>query len=222
MLILGTSKDYYDYVVKNRGVDSYVVFNRGKTLDFPHFHEWVIEEAGLYESKQSWLLLVGLKAYVFQYDILLRTNSLHCVYDVPDRSIIKTYNNVKIDKPVYANFCRINHVKVGRKYKYSVTGIFSNDIYCVSFNNRRSKWEKPKKHPPYLENPNLKLLRIPALIPAEEIWDNIYNYLLRQKEPPDPLPVPDELKLHSHGFDNASFKGKLTGRKARKNKKEIL
>ncbi|MDR2583578.1 MAG: hypothetical protein LBC75_08880 [Fibromonadaceae bacterium] len=217
MLILGTSKDYYDYVVKDRGLDSYVVFNRGKTLEFSDFHEWIIENSlgNANKTFACWLLLVGFKAYVFKYNIPLRKNTFHYAYDIPDRKIIKRWKDrkidVEIDKPIYVVTCYVCGTKSGRKYIDSATGIFSNDIYSVDFHNRA--WRKDKKYPFYLENPNLKLLGIPALISAEEIWDNIYNYLLLKKEPPEPEPVPDEIKLHSHGFDNASFKGKLRRKK---------
>jgi len=200
MLILGKSKDYYDYVVKDRGVDSYVVFNRGKTMKLS-IHEWMVERYQKYERKCDWLLIAGLKAYIFEYDMSSRTNVFIRAYDIPDRKSIPFLDDIKT--PVYAAHYTQNRVlelskKRHRSYARANTGIFSKDI-C------RVEWTR--------ENPNLKSLGIPAFIPAEEIWDSIYNYLLHQKEPPEPKPVPDEIKLRSHGFDNNSFKGKIQRKK---------
>jgi len=51
------------------------------------------------------------------------------------------------------------------------------------------------------------------LVPAQTIVQNIEEYLFSANPQPEPLPISDELKAKSHGFDDNSFRGKFTGRK---------
>jgi hypothetical protein len=53
----------------------------------------------------------------------------------------------------------------------------------------------------YIVNPILKDTFISSIIPAEEIWDSLSEYIGLQKEV-TPRPLTDKQKIEQHGFDN--------------------
>ena len=56
----------------------------------------------------------------------------------------------------------------------------------------------------HVDNPILKDLPITGLIPAEEIWQAIYDYLLKQKEPKIVDNRTDKEHIESAGFDTVT------------------
>lgn len=68
-----------------------------------------------------------------------------------------------------------------------------------------------------IKNPILSGLPIVSYIPAEEIWQAIYDYLIKLKEPEIIDTRTDEEKAESHGFDRkTSFRKDKENDKRRK------
>jgi len=250
MLILGKSKDYYDYVVKERGVDTYVVFNRQKTFEFRGaddarsttscvvigrtrfefkeasqmkcFHDWICLERNLdrerclhrgkywmrwYNSDELYyfMLYIGYNAYLFVYNEREKQiNLLNKYYD--NQRLGAKYT--KIERRRRNTEHLISDAVFIRKCEPRLSKLRGDLINDVRFASWCHSGDKKDCDNTVILNPNLKALNIgiPGFIPAADVWDGIYDYILHNKIPPDPKPVSDKIKLTSHGFDNNSFK----------------
>lgn len=143
-----------------------------------------------YNVTSNWFgLVIGFVAYVFLVYRVLQNETDKEVNIVPklmrkftfDRSRIKSKAPILIGELTYNIPWRISCKKDDEFY----------DEVTIELDNNGN----------YKENPILDETWIPSLIPAEEVWNNITDYLLSIKEPPIIDNRTDIQHLESHGFD---------------------
>ena len=155
-------------------------YQPSKTNEFPD----------AYNVSSNWFgLVIGFVAYVFLVYRVLQNETDKEVNIVPklmrkftfDRSRIKSKAPILIGELTYNIPWRIPCKKDDEFY----------DEVTIELDNNGN----------YKENPILDGTWIPSLIPAEEVWNNITDYLLSIKEPPIIDNRTDIQHLESHGFD---------------------
>lgn len=155
-------------------------YQSSKTNEFPD----------AYNVSSNWFgLVIGFVAYVFLVYRVLQNETDKEVNIVPklmrkftfDRSRIKSKAPILIGELTYNIPWRIPCKKDDEFY----------DEVTIELDNNGN----------YKENPILDGTWIPSLIPAEEVWNNITDYLLSIKEPPIIDNRTDIQHLESHGFD---------------------
>lgn len=143
-----------------------------------------------YNVSSNWFdLVIGSVAYVFLVYRVLQNETDKEVNIVPklmrkftfDRSRTKSKAPILIGELTYNIPWRIPCKKDDKSY----------DEVTVEFDNNGN----------YKENPIMEGTWIPSFIPAEEVWNNITDYLLSIKEPPIIDNRTDIQHLESHGFD---------------------
>ena len=152
-----------------------------------------------YNVSSNWFgLVIGSVAYVFLVYRVLQNETDKEVNIVPklmrkftfDRSRTKSKAPILIGELKYNIPWRIPCKKDDKSYDEVQKEI----IGFVEFNNNGN----------YKENPILEGTWIPSFIPAEEVWNNITDYLLSIKEPEIIDNRTDVQHLESHGFDKKS------------------
>ena len=146
----------------------------------------------------SWFgLVIGSVAYVFiVYRVLQNENDTE-VKIVPelmrkftfDRSKTKSKAPILIGELTYDRF----DIPWNLRFKQG------SDEYYEAI--AKVGYVSPDRNGDYDENPIMEGTWIPSLIPAEEVWNNISDYLLSIKEPVIIDNRTDVQHLESHGFD---------------------
>jgi hypothetical protein len=150
-------------------------------------------------------ILIGFRLYIVEVARLLKNETdsmvklipnLVCVKDW-DRREKKGYEDIK--SPIV-----IGEIAYERYYSWQLTQRDrqnANEKYrdvkfasSWSYSNRRDT-------PDVLENPIMAGTWIPSVIPAEEVWNNVTDYLLATKERPIADKRTDIEHLESAGFD---------------------
>lgn len=214
MIILGKHKDYYDYIVGIYGRDEDIVFDRkdvvvlNSSQDY-HNPLWCKEELkGLPDIKKSakklfkWSVKnpyidltkphgrieyvgveIGYKVYIFLVERYL------------DES-----NEVQIEPRL------IQVSDVIKKASESPINIipYIDRLYGV-FDFKLS----PSPRGVIIENPILSNTWIPKFIPAEDVYSNVYNYLISVKDKKIVDTRTEEQKAQSHGFNKESFRNPI-------------
>ena len=152
-------------------------------------------------------ILIGFKLYVVEVKRLLKDASdtivkleaeLLCVKDYDRR---EKHGGIKdIIDPIV-----IGEVSYSGWYpwKYSLKDRDNNEdkFRNVGFTSSSYDRYKNKDVPDVLVNPIMAGTWIPSVIPAEEVWNNVTDYLLAIKEKPIVDNRTDEEHAESHGFD---------------------
>ena len=208
MVIIDKVKDYYDYVVGICGRDEDIIFaRRGSTV-------LATEVLNVYFNKQKsyndrpkrlekrgyhlnsmidyskpigrifyMLLEIGFMHYIFKLERYLDdTDSNKVCIDV---ELLETK---RVDK-------KLGNVAIGywdMYYRYDNTLQVSN----------------PNKQPD--SNIIMRDTWIPSFISPEEVWNNIYDYLLSCKDKEITDSRTDVQKAESHGFNKESFRNPIT------------
>ena len=208
MKILDRNKDYYDYLQGVYGIDNQIIFDRQNSilLDIDCWNKLFFDRK--YEQPykfRGWIQndnheLVILECGFVQYLILLEINeknqwSSSIVRVFQDNMHYKTqamtiYSATTQPYYRFENIDKIHFDKLN----------YANDIH------ERCGYIKREYRKLYadIELPILQKTEIPSLIPAEEIWNNLYNYLLHQKDPQIIDNRTNKQKLESRGFDNVT------------------
>ena len=152
-----------------------------------------------YNVSSNWFgLVIGSVAYVFLVYRVLQNETDKEVNIVPklmrkftfDRPRTKSKAPILIGELTYNIPWRISCKKDDEFYDEVQKKI----IGFVEFDNNGN----------YKENPILEGTWIPSFIPAEDVWNNITDYLLSIKEPEIIDNRTDVQHLESHGFDKKS------------------
>lgn len=200
MKIIDNKKDYYDFLISINGIDEGVVFDRrgSKVVEtdfrgnsyFAKVAKYNDSERQLkrvydYEIHKANKMLVGLVLYfaievgtthyIFQIERYLENGEL--VLNTIFKE--KLTNCKKIGENAVINFIPINY-----------------DYGCYKYTNKIRYNTRE-----IIENPILRDTQIPAFISAEEIYDEIYNYIISTKEKEIIDTRNDVQKLESRGFD---------------------
>ena len=228
MRIIDNKKDYYDYLSGVYGIDELIVFDRrgSKLLNAPGilqsgleecFSTTILPDDKPMEAKQIWklksvrnrsevekakktfyhktrlegrvfhyVLEVGWNRYCFEVERWIDTkNDSLCM----DNRLIRTEHEVKdriSDSPIAVAPCSLYF------------GICTGEV----------EWDRRKVDvAKQVVNPILCETYIPKVIPPDEMWKTIYEFLSSQKEKPIIDSRSDIQKLESAGFDkNTSFR----------------
>lgn len=209
MKIIDNKKDFYDYLAGINGIDEYVTYDRRnsvvarKSLDgylkpFNSLHNepsrdyYVYLQAGE-DYKKRFLLRRevtkdNIKFIVEEYDIDEKMR----------RQTKKSWMPWWVSDPYYGVDKDLVSPQAPLILAYRETG------------SRWNSWD-------YVKNPILVGLPLVGFLSAQEIWDGIYNYLLKMKEPEIIDSRTDEEKAESHGFDRkTSFRKDKEDDKRRK------
>lgn len=173
MKIISKVKDYYDYLVGIRGIDEDVVYDRRKCT--------------IFNECQSEFLKGGKMKYSFLpiCYYVLEVGYTHHLF-----SLVPTDDAVDVK--------RIKKFKVDKKKSNSPISFIS-----VRYNvyRKSTEIEYAKRLDLIWENPILKNTWIPTFISAEEIYDDLYDYLISIREPQITDNRTDVEKLEAKGFD---------------------
>ena len=230
-IINGGKKDYYDYLVGIYGIDNDIVYDRrefhvlnqvkystpigirfffdntifsdhngfgGSMADSPRVPHGYLKT--IYGRKHSFVLEIGFYQYLFEVERYISDDGKLII----EPKLVEKFDNRKHfgntpitlflykDEPLYT------------------TGIFIDS----SWDSIRKKLESKKRKIEYYENPILSDTWITGFIPAEEVYNNIYNYLIANREPDIQDNRTDIQKLESHGFDKKiSFRNPINKRR---------
>ena len=213
MKTIDRNKDYYDYLSGIYGIDNQIIFDRRNSvvLDkycwskmFPNHKYELPTYFRKYGIRNFNRELVVLECGFVQYLILLEIDEKNQW----SSSIVRVFQDDMHYKP---QAMTIYSVTTANHYLLFVENIetihfdkliYANDL-CEKYGYIKAKRGRVygKLHAD-IELPILQNTEIPSLIPANEIWCNIYNYLLFQKEPKIIDSRTDKQKLESRGFDN--------------------
>lgn len=231
MLILNKGKkDYYDYLAGVYGIDQDIVYDRREfhvlnqatystSIDIRFFFDNTIfgihngfcgnaadsprvrhgYSKTIYGRKHSFVLEIGFYQYLFEVERYISDNG---------RLIIEPKLVEKFDNRIHFGTTPIT------LFLYKDEPLCSTGILIDSWDSIRRKLEYKKRKSEYYENPILSDTWITGFIPAEEIYNSIYNYLIACREPVIEDKRNDIQKLESKGFDKkTSFRNPINKRR---------
>jgi len=218
MKIIDNKKDYYDYVSGIYGIDPYVVYDRRGSVPSSEimsawgeiFNKNVIESDSKPYARYG-RHMVGGPFIEKSYDIIIEAGEKH--FYINCKRLRKTETSpIKL---TYEFYDPVEMLK--NQYRLDLYGksSFMYDRYnreVERYSKKRSDaplamfitdwqhyWDKDSRGE--IKNPILKDLPITGLIPAEEIWQGIYDYLLKKKEPVVIDSRTNDEHIESAGFD---------------------
>lgn len=150
-----------------------------------------------YNVSTYWFsIVIGSVAYMFIVYRVLQNETDKEVKLIPKlmRKFIFDRSKTKSKAPILIGELTYNHLDIPWKYSWKKDDTFYEMISKVGY-------IKPDRNGNYDENPIMEGTWIPSLIPAEEVWNNITDFLLSIKEPPVIDTRTDVQHLESHGFD---------------------
>ena len=162
-------------------------YQPSKTNEFPD----------AYNVSSNWFgLVIGSVEYVFLVYRVLQNETDTEVKIVPKlmRKFTFDRSRTQTKVPILIGELTYNRMDIPWKISCKRDDEFYEAVAKVGY-------IKPDKDGNYKENPILDGTWIPSLIPAEEVWNNITDYLLSIKEPPIIDNRTDIQHLESHGFD---------------------
>ena len=210
MKIIDNIKDYYDYIAGVKGIDNYVVFDRRKSIPIGNHYSY----RDYFDSTPNYDENFRIKNYnkeklpYLYLSVVLEVGYIHYFFSIKR-------NGVDFEVKLERKFEENKHFRktpltlfytTDWRYRFNRGNILDNienisisEILYNSIHNNR-----------YEDLPILRDTWIPKFIPADEIFDNIYNFILREKEPKIIDNRSDKLKLESAGFDNkTSFRNPI-------------
>lgn len=204
MKIISKFKDYYDYIVYQYGVDNNIGLDR-RNYNYIDIFEDGLFRRYTYDWYNYFIVEVGFTQYLFKqnYD-----------FERSDKNRFSFVKKIESGVNIFSVQCeRWCKEKMHRIYKEN--GInsdkFSNaeatNFYVVPNSNIRDikNFEKASfddfVNYSRLWKAGIYLAGMAAFIPAQEAYDNIYNYLISLKEPKIEDKRSDIDKLISKGFD---------------------
>ena len=150
-----------------------------------------------YNVSSNWFgLVIGSVAYVFLVYRVLQNETDKEVNIVPKLMRKFTFDRArtKSKAPILIGELTYNNRDIPWNISYKKDDEYYNAIARVGY-------IAPDKNGNYNENPIMDGTWIPSLIPAEEVWNNITDYLLSIKEPEIVDNRNDVQHIESHGFD---------------------
>lgn len=141
-------------------------------------------------------LVIGSVAYAFLVYRVLQNVTDKEVKIVPKlmRKFVFDRSKTKSKAPILIGELTYNHLDIPWRIACKRDDEFYDAVAKVGYIS-------PDKNGDYKENPIMDGTWIPSLIPAEEVWNNITDYLLSIKEPEIIDNRTDVQHLESHGFD---------------------
>jgi hypothetical protein len=206
MYIIDRNTDYYDYLSYVYGVDKKIIYNRRdseRITDQTIIDQISFGKHSIRPDKEYFIILeVGFVQY------LLRLTHIELEPTVFAETKLKSYeleifyvykdHNHYFDCPLSIREVRVNHRGYWIEYgSYVTSGNFEVDI--------------TKIHEREINNPILAETKITSLIPPDDIWKEIQNYISSLDNDKDvDLKMTDVEKAEIHGFDKkTSFRNPI-------------
>ena len=184
MKIIDNKKDYYDYVSGIWGIDEDIVYDRRGSVPQKDWSDKVFSKPPYSTvNYRKFAVLAGEKIWKFCIEGLGTDNMK--IYPAPETSREK-YRSRPWGRDRWKWYDDFADAEVSKE---SPLRIYINDYGLV---------EPVRK---IIKNPILSESPITKLIPAEEVWQGIYDYLIKEREPAIEDTRSDVEKLESHGFD---------------------
>lgn len=194
MKIIDNKKDYYDYLVSYYGLDEYVVYDRrGSKKLSKELESYLRKEVYPYDEDGIITHMVTLFAGEQYKNIYIER-----ITDVKNRiREFKFYSEEEWLK-LHPRFSILYSAKPKSPVTKTSPLVFTMRIVS----SRKYCWIGPySKYDVCIENPILADSPFTSIMAADEIWQGIYNYLLKCKEPDIVDNRNDIQHLESHGFD---------------------
>ena len=201
MKIIDNKKDFYDYLSGINGIDEYVVYDRrGSSLAKKELDSYgrPFNTASDDRSRDFYLFLQAGE-YKKRFLVSRKSESGKVEITVEE---YKGGHLTKAQKSWMPMWCADPY--------YGMKDIISEKAPVVlAYRETGTRWNSWE----YMNNPILDGLPLVGLLSAQEIWEGIYNYLLKMKEPEITDSRTDEEKAESHGFDRkTSFRKDKEGK----------
>ena len=220
MKIIDNKKDYYDYVSGIYGIDPYVVYDRRGSESSSYiienwgemFNKNVIDsdnepynrKYGKYAKDKAFIdknyeiiVEAGEKKFYIRCNRKRQTETspielTYKLYD-PIQELKDRYNDPIWSKPGGYSHSWLEKEINRYKTKQSKAPLA---IYFVDYQRYHNSDGRG-----IIDNPIMKDLPITGMIPAEEVWQGIYDYLLKMKEPVVTDSRTNDEHIESAGFD---------------------
>lgn len=207
MKIIDNKKDYYDYVSGVNGIDNDVVFDRrgsfaiNDTTENGFIKLWFHSERFDGDKDTRSISRYAKRAATDEYNFIVEAGYMQ--YCVNIKRIKNEETGIDTLQPTLVKRRRVKE-KVGN----TPLALIPCRYYFSWSNNKKDEFYPAYDTSWYIDNPILANTYIPKLIPAEEIWNELYNYLINVKDKPIEDKRSDVEKAESHGFDKkTSFRG---------------
>jgi hypothetical protein len=196
MKIIDKNKDYYDYLSGIYGTDERIAFDKRGSL--------ILKEDGI----QKYITDNELR---YRDALILECGFVHYLFKIDDTDNKSGYNfhlfhkfidEVHFsDKPLCIYFIREYDIISSYYYTGGWKQVHKLDMDRYS-NIKLTESMIRGHHKPYsMELPILRNTFVPSIIRPEEIWQNLYNYLCKIREPKIVDTRDDIAKAIDHGFD---------------------
>lgn len=209
MFIIDKNKDYYDYLSHIYGVDKKVTFDRRGsvvledtsqlllTLFDGRDIDGVVKKKKIFwdrDYKLYFILETGSVQYLFSVDNVEETKSDDIHFSVRITKVdVDLVHVFKENKNFFGSPLSLRKVRVEQSYAWK------ERKYRTIITDFKSTVKPSDKE---IKLPIFSNTKIPAIIPAMDIWQNISTYISSLKTEKDvDIPLTDKDKLINHGFD---------------------
>lgn len=206
MYIIDSNKDYYDYLSHVYGLDKKIVFDRRGSIRLESKDLVDLRETRYYDGKTQYILLeTGLVQYLLKLDnIVVATDEnmpKNRYIDLSAYQYVKSFAVEIVEK--FEDHKNITGCPIAIR---SVHNSWRSPFYIKKFRTEYKDYEITDRLA--LDLPILASTCITSLIPADEIWKNICNYISSLGNDKDVAQASDIEKVVNHGFDKKeSFRG---------------
>lgn len=220
MNIISKYKEYYDYIQSFYGIDKDIILDRRKTWEGSYVTDggsWFLRSKN--HHCHYYVIEIGTNQYVIKVtyktnencnvnDNIYRPDNYMFILDkvelihtfISEKQLIDIQINGKSDEWFYSHYNRQRKEDITTNSPTNVYGIDDdifkfvkgdkirlNDIVYYSYRMNNDEY--------------VKLDKVAGLIPAQEAYDAIYNFLINKKEPNVVDSRTDVQKLEGAGFD---------------------
>ena len=205
MRILDKTKEFYDYIVSQYGIDNQIILDRRNKEEhyFPDdIHNWIFNY--LWNTSLYFVLEVGYVQYLFQVD--------YVEGKIQNVNIVKIFESACQIIDYQREFWSIHKIKTTYKFKVRqdlfscVTNFYNVEPLHRAINHKETTIDtlrfdqlsnmSVRRNKEYVNlNPFAKFLD------PEEVYQQIYNYLISKKDIKIEDTRSDVQKLESKGFD---------------------
>lgn len=219
MNIISKYKEYYDYIQSFYGIDKDIVLDRRKTWEDEYITDGYTHSFDSKDGCFYYVVEIGTNQYVIKVtykpnencnynDNIYRPDNYPMLFDkvevlqvfISEKQIIEHHKESKSDRWFYSKYYKKNKSDITTNsptniyylsdnvYKYAKNGIATFDD-IVHYSVRKN------------DDAYVRLDKVAGLIPAQEAYDAIYNFLIKKREPIVVDSRNDIQKIESAGFD---------------------
>lgn len=204
MKIIDNKKDFYDYLSGINGIDEYVTYDRRNSIVARKALDGYLKPFNSLHNESARDYYVYIQAgedYKKRFIVRREPTEKDIKYTIDE---YKIKDNMQTKKSWMPWWCEDPYIGITKNSPVSPKAPL-----ILAYRSTDSRWNSWT----YVENPILVGLPLVGFLSAQEIWDGIYNYLLKMKEPIITDSRTDEEKAESHGFDRkTSFRKDKEGK----------